>query len=1163
MRNEDENILMPIHAYPVMNDVVFPKVIDFGLCGVNTTHVREVKLRCKARSSITLVPIRPRRRGERRSLRTFSPGASLRPGSLAFNPDTPRRLSTPPLTPFNSTPISSLVWTLDPKAPLAFEYELAPESASPTFDVEPRRGVVPANGEVVVRVTFRPTTRTTSVMNLRVDLSQFNFEAFVCVVRGTGFPSVTRDEGLAETFGFGASHTLVSIRPRRRGERRSLRTFPGVSLRSGSLGFNIRPRRLSTPLLTPFNSTPTSLRTERTSGDDASLYDATGRPTRTTRALVGGETTTSMKSRHSHLYGRTTRTFDGGAIADGDLSFPPGGSPFGPRGAGGAATASKSRSATVAALTASYNADTGVDRIMGGGGRNMTEIEFAMAPRTGGGAGGGDAYTEYVKVTRAREAEARREAQMRRLMAGQRDADGGLIRTSPTKLMPLPHRAVAARENAENERLDREWTEPKPSAPPPGRGGGGGGADGAVGPRARRLARTLRAEDKKRTGRDFVGDEYEEEHGELEFDGLVLPRRLNGHGAVQHVLSQRRGRLRAKDLRAAVADKRHRDELAEREIEEIEREASDATLGRVAEAMDALPGGGAHGALAALDDPTVDDRVKEILFEREFARVREFERVKEVKTCVAVGDDVLDEMERRDTIRRRDDAENARRTMLANEALAEMSDGRTPWPKAAALGRGASYVVEEERADADADADAESEPTDPEGEPSTSTPTSAATRAPKYDETTNDSWRMRAGIARRFIQAVRRVVFQNRAAKRLAGIRKLIAAFGDKARAAAFVAHEFLAGAGGGPKPDPDVVAVAKMSRLKVYDASFPTYRASNFRTRAPVDIADGTGIKPWEDVELMPLRAPLEWKVKKQYNTFDDAAGKFPALFDHQDVAPVDGVAVIRGAEEEESAPQPRLALDPDGDGAPPALPGSSAAEYDDDADAEDSIAPLAPPIEPIADARVYPEDSDVLAARVACAGEDPLDSAVRPATYAHADSLTRETPAVNAIAALRAVPTLSDVWRPRRDAWRPPAEPPALMEAPAAEDMMEDALAEGTGGHFGGVEIPLVAPDGLPTPARVAKEFYLPRAEEERERAAARAAEGGGGGEEEASAAAAAADDDDDDDAPPLMPRLAKEKELEEETKKRRRELMSRMRERAIEENARIIDPKLRWEL
>jgi len=50
----------------------------------------------EVRSSITPVPIRPRSRGERRSLRTFSSGASLRPGSLAFNPYTPRRL------PFNS-----------------------------------------------------------------------------------------------------------------------------------------------------------------------------------------------------------------------------------------------------------------------------------------------------------------------------------------------------------------------------------------------------------------------------------------------------------------------------------------------------------------------------------------------------------------------------------------------------------------------------------------------------------------------------------------------------------------------------------------------------------------------------------------------------------------------------------------------------------------------------------------------------------------------------------------------------------------------------------------------------------------------------------------------------------------------------------------------------
>jgi protein Mpv17 len=46
--------------------------------------------------------------------------------------------------------------------------------------------------------------------------------------------------------GLGAFYTLVPIRPRSRGERRSLRTFAGVSLRP-HLAFNPRFRRLSTP----------------------------------------------------------------------------------------------------------------------------------------------------------------------------------------------------------------------------------------------------------------------------------------------------------------------------------------------------------------------------------------------------------------------------------------------------------------------------------------------------------------------------------------------------------------------------------------------------------------------------------------------------------------------------------------------------------------------------------------------------------------------------------------------------------------------------------------------------------------------------------------------------------------------------------------------------
>jgi ATP-dependent Clp protease protease subunit len=50
--------------------------------------------------------------------------------------------------------------------------------------------------------------------------------------------------GSARAMGGAFYLTLVPIRPRSRGERRFLRTFPGASLRPGSLAFNPRPRRL-------------------------------------------------------------------------------------------------------------------------------------------------------------------------------------------------------------------------------------------------------------------------------------------------------------------------------------------------------------------------------------------------------------------------------------------------------------------------------------------------------------------------------------------------------------------------------------------------------------------------------------------------------------------------------------------------------------------------------------------------------------------------------------------------------------------------------------------------------------------------------------------------------------------------------------------------------
>jgi len=102
---------------------------------------------------------------------------------------------------------------------------------------------------------------------------------------------------------------------------------------------------------------------------------------------------------------------------------------------------------------------------------------------------------------------------------------------------------------------------------------------------------------------------------------------IEGHGDVNYVLMQRRGKLRIKDLKSAVAAKND------------ENEALEGSMAGAGAGGGGGGGGGANGALAALDDPELDPRVKELIFEREFARVQEFERQKEVRVCVAVGKD--------------------------------------------------------------------------------------------------------------------------------------------------------------------------------------------------------------------------------------------------------------------------------------------------------------------------------------------------------------------------------------------------------------------------------------------------------------------------------------------------------------------------------------------
>jgi len=117
------------------------------------------------------------------------------------------------------------------------------------------------DGAVRMLVLLHAYTKGFSAMEVAIMFSLYelmgagtNLAAGVCGarwgIRATLLSGLTLQ---ARSFAF----TLVPVRPRWRGGRRSLRTLPGASLRP-SLAVNPRPRCLSTPLLTPLNSTPTS-----------------------------------------------------------------------------------------------------------------------------------------------------------------------------------------------------------------------------------------------------------------------------------------------------------------------------------------------------------------------------------------------------------------------------------------------------------------------------------------------------------------------------------------------------------------------------------------------------------------------------------------------------------------------------------------------------------------------------------------------------------------------------------------------------------------------------------------------------------------------------------------------------------------------------------------
>lgn len=90
LHTASENLLVPIHAYPVMNDVIFPKKIDFGKCALSETATKVFKLECKVpiQFEYELTVIKPHPDIEVFPVKGYVPANSHAPITIKFNPVT-------------------------------------------------------------------------------------------------------------------------------------------------------------------------------------------------------------------------------------------------------------------------------------------------------------------------------------------------------------------------------------------------------------------------------------------------------------------------------------------------------------------------------------------------------------------------------------------------------------------------------------------------------------------------------------------------------------------------------------------------------------------------------------------------------------------------------------------------------------------------------------------------------------------------------------------------------------------------------------------------------------------------------------------------------------------------------------------------------------------
>ncbi|XP_075871878.1 cilia- and flagella-associated protein 221 isoform X2 [Nelusetta ayraudi] len=123
---EEENLIIPVHAYPVITDLHIPSRIDLPAVPLGQSVCHVIPLRCGC--------------------------------------------------------------------PVEFEFQVYIMEPDKAFSVHPLTGVIPAGGELQLRVTFTPVQYETSRITFQLIVSQFNTQPFLCTVTGCSAPHLALSE---------------------------------------------------------------------------------------------------------------------------------------------------------------------------------------------------------------------------------------------------------------------------------------------------------------------------------------------------------------------------------------------------------------------------------------------------------------------------------------------------------------------------------------------------------------------------------------------------------------------------------------------------------------------------------------------------------------------------------------------------------------------------------------------------------------------------------------------------------------------------------------------------------------------------------------------------------------------------------------------------------